>query len=140
LPGDKIVTPTTIIDNEFATLLYHDDKKIVHHTWKKAIAGEPFRSVLLSGVDLLKKHGAHKWLSDDRGMEKPLSDEDTVWSQAEWFPRAKEAGWQYWALVVPPDVKSRINLSEFVFNYSQQGLRVAVFTQPEEAMKWLETL
>jgi hypothetical protein len=134
------MTPTNIIDNDHATLVFHEDKKIVHHTWKKAIEGDNFRNVLLSGIDLLKKHEAHKWLSDDRGMTAPLSEEDTEWSQAEWFPRAKEAGWQFWALVVPPDVKSRINLSEFVFNYSQQGLRVAVFTTPEDAMKWLETI
>jgi hypothetical protein len=134
------VTSTTVIDNEFATLFYHEDTKVVHHSFKKAIAGEALRNLLLTGVDVLKKNEAHKWLSDDRGMDAPLPDEDTAWAQAEWFPRAKEAGWQYWALVVPAEVKSRINLSEFVFNYAQQGLRVAVFTQPEEAMKWLEGL
>lgn len=134
------MSPTTVLDNEFATLMYHDDLKVVHHSFKKAIGGEPFRNLLMTGVEVMRKNEAHKWLSDDRGMTAPLPEEDTAWSQAEWFPRAKEAGWQFWALVVPPDVKSRINLSEFVFNYSQQGLRVAVFTAPEEAMKWLETV
>jgi hypothetical protein len=130
---------TTILENEFATLLYHPDQKIVHHTFHKSIGGDDFRGVLLSGIEVLRKNSAEKWLSDDRGMSA-LSDEDTHWSINEWFPRAREAGWQFWALVVPPDALARINLSEFVFNYAQQGLRVAVFTHPDEAMKWLEAV
>src|SRR5688572_11418665 len=129
------MTSTTVIDNEFGTLWYHDDKKIVHHAFKKPLGGDHLHNLLLSGVELLKKHEANKWLSDDRGLSEPLSEEDSAWGQNEWFPRAKEAGWQFWALVVPPEVKSRINLSEFVFNYSQQGVRVQVFTAPEEALK-----
>jgi hypothetical protein len=30
-----------------------------------------------------------------------------------------------------------MNLKEFVDSYSEQGLRIAVFTDPEEAKKWL---
>src|SRR5271165_5922417 len=104
---------TTIIDNEYATLRYHSDKKIVHHTFLKPIAGDAFREILTRGIDLLAEHQAEKWLSDDRG-NGPLSEADTEWSMQTWFPKAKAAGWKYWALVVPQNIMAQMNLQEFI--------------------------
>lgn len=129
----------TVISNDYATLVYYTDKKIVHHTFHKPIAGEEFRRVLNTGADLLQQHGADKWLSDDRGIG-PLSPEDTEWSKTNWFPRSVQAGWKYWALVVPENIYAQLNLKEFTDSYSQQGLRIMVFVDPEAAMKWLNTL
>jgi hypothetical protein len=126
----------TALSNEHATLVYHEDSRIVHHTFHEVIAGENFRTVLNNGVELLRKHGAKKWLSDDR-MIGALNEEDTQWSMNDWFPRAKAAGWKFWALVVPADIMARMNLKEFVDSYYEQGLRIMVFTDPEAAMEWL---
>jgi hypothetical protein len=125
-----------VLNNEYATLVFHEDTKIVHHTFHKVIGGDSFRSVLNSGVELLKQNHAQKWLSDDRN-NSALSDEDTQWSMTQWFPRAKEAGWKYWALVVPEDMMARLNLKDFVDSYYDQGLRIMVFTDPNVAMDWL---
>jgi hypothetical protein len=126
----------TILDNDYATLMYHPDTQIVQHIFHKPISGPEFREVLNEGAALLKKHGAHKWLSDDRN-NSALSEEDTEWSKTDWFPRATASGWKFWALVVPPDLMARLNLKEFVDTYYDLGLRTMVFTEPEEAMKWL---
>jgi hypothetical protein len=128
-----------IIDNEFASLVYHPETKIVHHTFHKPIGGSKFREVLNSGAETLKKYGAMKWLSDDRG-NSALSPEDTEWSKTDWFPRSFQAGWKYWALVVPEDILARMNLKEFVDSYVEQGLCVMVFSKPEDAMKWLSKI
>ena len=53
-------------------------------------------------------------------------------------PRAVKAGWKYWALVVPEDFMAKVNMKEFVDSYLDQGLKIAVFTDPVEAQKWLE--
>jgi hypothetical protein len=129
----------TILDNEYATLVYHPESKIVHHVFHKPISGEEFRKVLDGGIALLQKHEARKWLSDDRN-NSALSDEDTEWSKSDWFPRAQAAGWKFWALVVPPDLMARMNLKEFVDTYFDAGLRTMVFTDPEEAKEWLAAL
>jgi hypothetical protein len=129
----------TILDNDYATLMYYPDQKIVHHVFHKPISGQEFRSVLNRGADLLREHGASKWLSDDRNNSM-LSPEDTEWSKTDWFPRASAAGWRFWALVVPPDLMARLNLKEFVDAYFEQGLRTMVFVDPQEAMAWLETV
>jgi hypothetical protein len=126
----------TIIQTEYAKLVYHPDTKIVHHTFHKPIGGQKFREVLDTGASVLEKYHAEKWLSDDRG-NSALSPEDTEWSKANWFPRAINAGWKYWALVVPEDIMARINLKEFVDSYFEQGLRIMVFVEPEKAMDWL---
>jgi hypothetical protein len=127
---------TIIIQNEYATLRYYPDTKIVHHTFYKPISGQEFRNVLNTGAKTLEKNQASKWLSDDRG-NLALPADDTEWSKTDWFPRAVKAGWKYWALVVPEDIMARMNLKEFVDSYLEQGLQIAVFTEPEEAMKWL---
>jgi hypothetical protein len=125
-----------IIKNEFATLVYHPESKIIHHTFHQPIGGDKFRDVLNTGTDALEKYGASKWLSDDRG-NSALSQEDTDWSMNFWFPRAIKAGWKFWALVVPQDLLARMNLKEFVDSYYDKGLRIMVFNSPEEAMQWL---
>jgi hypothetical protein len=127
----------TIIKNEYATLIYYPESKIVHHIFHKPISGQVFRNILDTGADTLEKNQASKWLSDDRG-NLALPQDDTEWSKTNWFPRAVKAGWKYWALVVPDDFMARVNMNEFVDSYLNQGLRIAVFTDTEEAMKWLK--
>jgi len=126
----------TIIQNEYATLIYHPDTKIVHHTFHQPISGDKFRQVLNTGIDLLQQHQASKWLSDDRN-NLALPEDDTQWSKTDWFPRAVKAGWKYWALVVPEDFMGRVNMKEFVDSYLDQGLTIKVFTHPDDAIQWL---
>ena len=128
----------TIIDNEFATLKYYPETKIVHHVFHKPIFGAAFREVLDEGIELLKKYGAQKWLSDDR-QNMALPPDDSEWAKIDWFSRAAEAGWKYWALVVPPyDLMAQQNYNEFIDNVFEQGVRTMVFTEPESALAWLK--
>ncbi len=129
----------TILSNEYATLVYHEDKKIVHHTFLKPIGGQPFRDILLAGVDCMTKYGATKWLSDDRENSE-LSPEDGKWATTVWSKLVQEAGWKTWALVVPNDIMGRLNMVEFVNLYSKRGVRVMVFTKLEEAIAWLDSI
>lgn len=127
----------TILSNDYATLMYHPDKKIVHHVLHQTVQGEAFRNVLNEGLEVFKKYGAHKWLSDDR-KNSALPEDDTVWAKTDWFPRVLEAGWQHWALVWPPTALAMLNLKEFIDTYQPFGLRVMVFKDPKPAMTWLE--
>jgi hypothetical protein len=131
------MTEITVIHTEYATLLYHPDAKIVHHTFHKPISGQEFRNVLDSGTKMMQEYGATKWLSDDR-KNSVLTPEDTQWSFTDWFPRTLQAGWKYWALVVPQDdIIARMNFKEFIDSCFEQGLRLMVCSNPQEAMEWL---
>ena len=50
--------PETIIKNEFATLLYYPQSKIIHHQFHKPTFGKTFRNVLMQGLRILKQHHA----------------------------------------------------------------------------------
>lgn len=127
----------TIIDNEHLTLWYHSDKKIVHHKIHKFLYGKVLRDGLDKGIELLKKYGAKKWLSDDRD-NFGLTKEDTEWTYTDWFPRAVQAGWKYWALVRPEKVIGQMSMKQIIKDCARSGVTVQVFSDPEEAMKWLE--
>jgi hypothetical protein len=128
----------TVLDNEYITLWYYPEKKIIHHKFHKYIFGEVFREGLNTGWEVMKKYKAQKWLSDDRN-NSALAQEDVVWSKTDWFPRVMQAGWKYWALVQPEKVIGQTNMDRIVKEYSEKGLTVKIFSDPDEAMKWLES-
>ena len=127
----------TVFTNEFATLKYHPDSKIVHHEWHQYVQGPAFRDTLTKGLDILKQNRATKWLSDDRG-NSVLSQDDTQWAQTQWFPAVKAAGWQHWAVVMPEKALGKLNMKQWISLYASLGINSQVFSDPTEAMAWLE--
>jgi hypothetical protein len=131
--------PTIVaLDNEFASVRIYTEKHLIHHQFKKYIYGDSFREALSTGAELLEKHRATKWLSDDRA-NAALSKEDTEWATSVWFPRVKKAGWKTWAVVLPKMVIGQMNMQAFVARYKKEGIDARVFESPEDAMKWLES-
>jgi hypothetical protein len=131
------MTTLTVLNNPCAQLYFNEDTKIVHHHLNNGIDSTSLRDVLDRGIETLKRYGATKWLSDNKDID-PLSDDDAKWVNTSWLPRAIASGWKYWALVVPDSMKARMNMREFVESFYNQGVRVMVFIDVEEAMHWLE--
>ena len=129
----------TALDNAHISLWYHPDSKVVHHQIHQYTAGTLLREANEKGIQLLQEHGACKWLSDDRN-NGPLPPEDLEWAQTNWTPRAIKAGWKYWALVIPEKAVAQMNMKRFQAEFAQAGVTVRTFTDPESAMKWLESL
>jgi hypothetical protein len=129
----------TILDSEYATLWYYPEPKIVRHVFHKFIYGEEFRTVLNKGAEIFHQYGAKKWLSDDRN-NSALPTADTEWAMTDWFPRVFAFGWKYWAIVMPDKVVGQFNMNRFMKRYIDEGLSIQVFDDPDEAMKWLESL
>ena len=67
IAGGQDMAASVVLDNEYATLWFHEDSKIVHHKFKKYIHGEMLRQLLTKGYETLKQKNAKRWLSDDRG-------------------------------------------------------------------------
>ena len=131
-------SPITVLDNEFATVWYHSEDKIVHHQFHKFIYGQAFRDVLTRGAEIFEQYGATKWLSDDRN-NSALHPDDSDWAVHTWNPRVVQAGWKYWAVVMPEKAIGQMNLKRFVKLYSDMGITVRVFSNPEEALMWLKS-
>ena len=60
------------------------------------------------------------------------------WTQTDWFPRTVQVGWKYWALVMPEKIVGKMNMRQAVQAYTEKGIIVEVFADPDEAMSWLE--
>ena len=129
----------TIIDNEFASLWYYPETKIIHHKIKKYIYGKNFRDLLSRGTEELIKNKAQKWISDDRS-NNALTAEDREWGNTVWLPNTAKEGWKYWALVQPEKVAGQMSMKKQADYISEVGVQVKIFSDPDEAMKWLETL
>ena len=127
-----------VVENEHFTLWYYPDSKIVHHAFHQFTFGREFRECLNAGIDVLGEHGAQKWLSDDRN-NSALPAEDAKWGQQDWTPRMLEAGWKYWAIVLPEKVIGQMNMKRFIEENAGLGLTMQAFTDPDEALKWLES-
>ena len=78
-------------------------------------------------------------MSDDR-KNPVLSKEDTDWAQTQWFPAVKAAGWKYWAIVQPEKVLTKIGMEQFAKTYSDLGITARMFSNPEDALAWLESV
>lgn len=126
----------TVIDNKYVSLFFHHDTQIVHHIYKTGIGGNYLKEALNVGVELLHENSACKWLSDNRAIEAH-TPEETDWINTHWLPNAIEAGWKYWGLVVPDSIMARMNMNAFVQSFYDMGVRIMVFTDPDEAMDWL---
>ncbi len=131
------MSPITIVDNEYITVEYLPDEKIIHHTIHKPVGGQPFRDALNAGTETLAKHGASKWLSDDR-KNGPLSPEDVEWGFNDWNKRTIDLGWKYWAMVVPETAIAAGSLIPTIHALADLGLRVRVFGDLDEATEWLK--
>jgi hypothetical protein len=127
---------TVVLDNEYATLWFRDDTKIVHHKVKKFIHGKTLQEMLTKGYETLKAKGCKKWLSDD-ALNGPLLKDDEAWAKTEWFPKVVKAGWKFWAIVLPQQVIGQMNMKRFIEDYAKAGITVNVFSDPDKALSWL---
>lgn len=126
-----------IVDTPQVTLRVYPEKKIIHHEIHQFIFGETFQNLMMQGADAFEKHRCTKWLSDDRG-NSAIRPEDVEWAQATWEPRIMRAGWKHWALVLPKKVVGQMSMRKIVERYGQQGVKVEIFSDPQQAMAWLE--
>lgn len=128
-----------ISDSAFATMVYYPEKKTIHHTFHQHMEGEPFRTFLNAGTAAMKQYGATKWLSDDR-KNTLVTPEDFKWANEDWVARTMEAGWKYWAIIVPNEVEGRASMKEAIESFFEMGVRINLFSSVEKAMEWLDSV
>ena len=126
-----------LIENEKVTLKVYPGKNIIHHKIKDFISGDRWKELMKTGIDAYKKHDCNKWLSDDRG-NSALKDEDEKWAQEYWEPQILEAGWDYWAILMPEKAIGQMTLERLKGRYEDKGVEVKVFSDTDEALGWLE--
>lgn len=129
---------TVILDDEFVSLWYHPETRIVHHRIHKYLLPGVFRKLLTAGAELLEAHRATKYLSDDRS-NVVVDPADVKWADENWYPRAIKAGLKRWALVMPSNMVGTLQSKAILEDRRKRGLDVEGFDSVEAAMAWLES-
>jgi hypothetical protein len=130
----------TLLDNEYVTLWFHTESKIVHHQMHKFMPSAAFRETLEAGAACLEKYQACRWLSDDRGNTAAVRQADAEWADGVWAPRVIRAGFKYWAVVMPAQAIGQMQMRKFIADYKARGVEVEAFDAPEAARAWLESV
>ncbi len=129
---------TEIINEDYMSLWFHPDLKIVHHKIKKPLPAGEFKRLLTTGADCLENNRCTKWLSDDSDVVA-IAKEDNKWGDENWAPRVIKAGFKYWAVVMPKSALGSLMLKRFVNEYRDRGVTVEAFDSVDAAVKWLGT-
>lgn len=134
-----MIHKVSIVDSDVISLWVYPGRQIIHHQMKTYCHGDKFRDALTKGTEAMERHKATKWLSDDRA-NGALPAEDADWAEKTWFPRTKTAGWRHWSVVQPEKLIGQINMSRFIKKYAQFGINARMFSDPDEAFKWLDAV
>lgn len=126
-----------VIDNDNITVWGDTERQMVAHCFHRPTTGAAFREALLAGVELLRRHGYRKWLSDDR-RNLNFPKEDIRWIFEIWRGLAVAAGWRYWALVPPEDMVGQMDMQMLIDDFGQSGVIVKVFSDPDLGAQWLQ--
>lgn len=128
-----------IFSNEQMTVRYLQEEKIIYHTMHGQVSGQPFRDAILAATKVLKDNKATKWLSDDR-LNPSLKKEDQEWTSKVWQPQVLEAGWKYWAIIMPEEAIGKMRMSIMASQYLQLGVTVKAFSRLDEGFSWIKSV
>jgi len=131
-----------LYSSEYIVVEYHPDNALIFHTVHKPMGKDQIhihKQALNAGTEAMARHGLSKWLSDDR-KNGPLPDELRGWGTNTWIPRTLEAGWKYWANVVPIEVDAAGTLVPVIDALYALGLKMQVFSHVGEALAWLDSV
>lgn len=127
----------TISDDDYATVTYLEEDRIIDLTWHQSTHGADFRDRLNTVLQLVEDYGSTKLLADDR-KKIGIQEDDIQWVLNDWLPRALDAGWKYWALVAAMDGKTLINFKKIIDHFRNEGMSIMVFDTPDIAQRWLK--
>jgi len=133
------VSTVTLLDDEFASLWYHPEAKIVHHKIHRFLEQGMFQKLLETGAECLERHGAKKWLSDDEASVV-IAPEDIAWGDKVWARRVIASGLKYWAIVNPSTAVASLQMKTLVAQYRKRGVTVEVHGKLADALAWLESV
>jgi len=133
------VSKVTLLDDEFASLWYHPEAKIVHHKIHRFLETGMFQKLLETGAECLERHGAKKWLSDDEASVV-IAPEDIAWGDRVWARRVIASGLKYWAIVNPATAVASLQMKGLVSAYRERGVTVEVYERLADALAWLESV
>lgn len=122
-----------IFKNEFVSLCYEPNDRVLLQKWQGYVPSELFRRVIDMSVQFIREHEVDMLISDTL-MQKVVRKNDALYAAsrlAEMFADGLKA----MAFVIPSDAFTRISLKKF----ADEGINsdsVGYFQSMEEALNW----
>ncbi len=118
-------------------LEYLEDLQSMRHILKRNNSFKEWQELLLTGTAYLAEKGITKWISDNRKNGR-IDEEAAEWINETWLPFAIQSGWNTWAIVEPENFSSRLNQRKYKKFFQKYGIRIASFSNPEDAEEWIK--
>ncbi|MFD2717677.1 hypothetical protein ACFST9_03050 [Hymenobacter monticola] len=97
-----------------------------------------YQAFLTHTSQLLRRHGWHKLLADQRQMA-PFTDEERNWIREFWLARSEDEGYElFGAILIPADVFAQLSLNMVMNDSQQSALTYRMFANEAEAVEWLQ--
>lgn len=128
-----------IADNNLISVWIYPERGMLHSQMKSYVFGPEYREGLTKTIEAMGSYRVTKWIADNRA-HSAVPPDDLDWTFKTWFPRALASGWRHWALVQPISLIGQIRMERVIKTFAEQGLNARMFTDPDEAMRWLDGL
>jgi hypothetical protein len=123
-------------DEPWLAIYWDDSCQAVRLEWKAYIEGEQVHLGLETGLALLQKNRASRWVADVRRLG-PVRQVDQTWINQVWFPRAIEGGLRYLATVTPKSAIARMSVKQIMSKVNDTEVFHSYFDELEQARQWL---
>jgi len=97
-----------------------------------------FQAFLTHTHQLLRRHGWHKMLADQRHMV-PYTEQERAWVSEHWLAQSASDGYElFGAILVPSEIYARLALNPVMEKEQQQSvLTYRLFEAEQDATSWL---
>ena len=131
----------TYLKNDFITIQYTTEQKIIQLTWTGFVDSDLLRNGLNEAIEAARKYHLQFWVMDQR-LRRVLRPADAEWIITDWFPRFQEVNPKSKvAILLPEDTfgeyNTRKNLQEIEKRYSKV-VPYQYFHTLKQAQYWFE--
>ncbi|HVJ92515.1 MAG TPA: hypothetical protein VM580_22090 [Labilithrix sp.] len=132
-------------ENRFVILYWNEAEGWVGTCWKKVRLGDDWtaantvRESLELGLDLIRKKGTSRWLSDSRDMAVMPPDVQE-WLTGDWWPRALSAGFRWLGILLPQSALAKMAI-DVTLPEGEEGPQseTRYFAEVDAAKSWLRS-
>lgn len=128
----------TVFENEFASLTYEEDYKLLTITWtNKKISFEEYRKPFEMAIDFMTENPVDNYISDIR-EQGIISPNYRKWLQETAFPEAAKAGLKRVVGVANVNIFKQYYINHVFQSAKKFGIPFKMFTTIEEAKEWFK--
>ena len=124
-----------LIRKSYVTIERDDQLKCLIQTWKGFAKSENFREAINQSLEIIKKGGLDKIISDTKDAAL-VSKDDTKWVAQVVTPQMVQHGLRYMAFIVPANVFTQIAVDNFKED-ADSVVKIRYFDQVEDAKDWM---